>query len=99
MKNFTKEEFVDYVKTLQFEELEDIGAFIQEYFNYYEKIPNENKEEKDEAWAKVMILLARYGMTFVSFGMVVIDFRKHLNEEIRLEEENRDSGSLESGTN
>ncbi len=99
MKSFTREEFVEYVKTLEFEELEDIGAFIQEYFQFYEAVPVENKEEKDEAWAKVMILLARYGITFVTFGMAVIDFRKHLNEEIRLEEENRGPGTLESGTN
>ena len=96
MKSYTREEFIEYVKTLQFEELEDMGAFIQEYYKYYENVPVENQKEKDEAWAKVLILLGRFGMTFISFSLAVIEFRKKLNEEIRAEEEASGRGSLEN---
>jgi hypothetical protein len=87
MKSFTKEEFVEYVKTLKFDDLEDCAIFVTQYFDYYSNIPEENKQEKDEAWSKYMILMSKFGMMFVSFTTAVIDFRKKLNEEIKAEED------------
>lgn len=98
MKSFTKEEFIEYVKTLKFDELEDMADFVAEYFEYYEKLPNDPVQDKNDAWEKYVILMARFGMTFVTFTKSVIEYRKKLNEEIRAEEENRSSGSLEVGT-
>jgi len=99
MKSYTSEEFVEYVKKLNFDKLEDCAAFITEYYEYYVAIPEENKQDKGDAWTKYIILMSKFGMMFVSFTTAVIDFRKQLNEEIRLEEENGSAGSLEGGAN
>lgn len=98
MKSFTQEEFLEYVKTLNFEELEDIANFVQEYYDHFQGIPDQNVKEKDEAWEKYMILQARFGAMFLAFTISVIHFRKLLNEEIG-QEENRSAGSLEDGAN
>jgi len=99
MKSFTKEEFIKYVETLQFDELEDCAKFVTEYYDYYKSLPDEPKENKDAAWEKYMILMSKYGMMFVSFTIMVIDFRKRLNEEIDAENAEDPSGAaLENRT-
>ena len=99
MKSYTKEEFVKYVEALKFEELEDAANFVTEYYDFYRSLPNEPKEEKDAAWEKYMILMAKFGMMFVAFTVTVIGFRKKLNDEIAAEEAQDPSGAaLESGT-
>lgn len=97
MIGHTQEEFLQYVKNLEFNELEDVASFVTEYYEYYRNIPEEKKEEKDEAWQKYMILMAKFGMMFVSFTATVIEYRKQLNEELAAEE-NNSPGSLEVGT-
>lgn len=99
MKSYTQEEFVEYVKNLEFDELEDCAAFVTQYYNYYKDVPETDKEEKDLAWAKYMILMSKYGMMFVSFTTMVISFRKKLNDEIAAEEDEDPSGAaLENRT-
>jgi hypothetical protein len=97
MKSYTRDEFVDYVKTLEFDVLEDAASFITEYYNYYNNLPDEKKEEKDAAYEKYIILMSKFGMMFVTFTSLVIEFRKKLNEDIQAEEDSR-SGSLGEGT-
>lgn len=94
MKSFTREEFLEYVKGLNFEELEDVSNFVQEYLDHFQSIPEENVKEKDDAWEKYMMLMARFGSMFLAFTISVINFRKILNDEMS-QEENRNSGSLE----
>lgn len=94
MIGHTQEEFLQYVKNLEFNELEDVASFVTEYYEYYRNLPEEKKEEKDEAWQKYMILMAKFGMMFVSFTATVIEYRKQLNDEIE-KEANSDSGRLE----
>jgi hypothetical protein len=96
MKSYTQEEFVEYVKNLEFDELEDCAAFVTQYYNYYKDVPETDKEEKDLAWAKYMILMSKYGMMFVAFAASVVEFRKRLQNEIS-EEENGSTGPLENG--
>jgi hypothetical protein len=98
MKSYSQEEFVEYVKKLEFDELEDCAAFVTQYYNYYRDVPESDKEEKDAAWGKYMTLMAKYGMMFVAFAASVVEFRKMLQNEIS-EEESRSTGSLESGAN
>ena len=99
MKSFSKEEFVKYVEKLEFEELEDAANFVTEYFEYYRQLPDNPKENKDAAWEKYMILMAKFGMMFVTFTSLAIRYRKQLNEEIAAEEaENPSGAALESGT-
>jgi hypothetical protein len=86
MKDYTREEFIEYVKKLEFQELEDCASFITEYYNYYKNLPEESKEEKDTAWEKYMVLMSKFGMMFVMFTTSVIDLRKMLNDEIEQEE-------------
>ena len=90
MIGHTMEEFVDYVKKLEFQELEDCAAFVTQYYEYYRNVPEENTQDKDDAWKKYMVLMSKFGMMFVSFSAAVIEFRKKLNEQIA-EEENRNS--------
>lgn len=98
MKSYTKEEFVDYVKTLEFDELEDAANFVTEYYDYYKSLPNEPSVEKDAAFEKYMILMAKFGMLFVSFSLMVIGFRKKLDEQIAAENAEDPSGAaLENG--
>lgn len=99
MKNFTNEEFVDYIKKLEFNELEDCAAFAIEYYNFYLNTPETNKEEKDNAWTKYVIIISKFGMMFASFTAAVIEFRKKLNAEIAAEKAENSSGrALENGT-
>lgn len=100
MKGYTREEFVNYVKNLEFDELDDAANFVTEYFSYFESIPKENKEEKDAAWEKWVILMSKFGMMFVTFTSEVIAFRKRLNDELKAteESENPSGAALESGT-
>lgn len=94
MKSFTQDEFISYVKNLNFEELEDVASFVQEYYNHFRSIPESNKKEKDDAWEKCMILQAKFGEMFVAFTLSVISLRKLLNEELESEKD-RSEGSLE----
>lgn len=87
MKGYTLEEFRDYMKGLKFEELEDMAMFIKEYFDHYKSVPDTNVEEKELALGKYAMLIAEYGMYFVSFSLSVIEMRKKLQEEIAAEEE------------
>jgi hypothetical protein len=99
MKSFTKEEFINYIKNLEFNELEDCAEFVTTYYEHYIAIPSDKKEEKDEAWERYMILMAKFGMMFVTFTAAVIEYRKKLNEELdQLKKENSSGESLESGT-
>jgi hypothetical protein len=98
MKSYTQEEFVEYVKKLEFDELEDCAAFVTEYYNYYKNLPESDGAEKDAAFGKFVILMSKYGMMFVSFTTSVIEFRKQLNDEIR-QEESGSTGPLEIGVN
>lgn len=82
-KNYTREEFVEYVKDLKFHELEDVANFINEYFEHYESIPAENKEEKQLAWEKYVILLSKYGQWFVSFALMVMELRGKMESTIQ----------------
>ena len=82
MKSFSKEEFVEYVKTLEFEELGDCAAFITQYYEYYVNTPQTPVEEKDLAFEKYLILLAKFAMQFVYFTSMVIDMREKINEEL-----------------
>lgn len=86
MKNYTLEEFRDYLQTLKFDDLEDLAVFIKEYFDYYKNVPDSNVEEKELALGKYAILISEYGMMFVSFALSVIEMRKKLQQEIADEE-------------
>lgn len=84
-KNYTKQEFVEYVKNLEFYELSDIANFINEYYEHYESIPAADEEEKQNAWEKYVILLAKYGHLFVAFTLMVIAMRHGTESEMKNE--------------
>lgn len=86
MKGHTLEEFRDYMKSLKFEELEDMAVLIKEYFDYYKNVPDTDVEEKEAALGKYAMLISEYGMYFVSFSLSVIEMRKKLQAEIAAEE-------------
>lgn len=82
-KNYTREEFVEYVKNLELTELEDIAAFVNEYFDHYNSISAEDKDQKQLAWEKYVILLSRYGQLFISFAMMVMELRNNAEKAIK----------------
>lgn len=85
MKGYTVEEFSKYVESLQFEELEDVGNFILEYYQSYKNVPEEPGEEKDLAFQKYLVLLSRFGLLFINFSMSVIYLRKVIDESFKEE--------------
>lgn len=64
MKHLNVEEFAEYVDGLEFEEIEDLTAFVRAYYESYKEIEDDG-QEKDIAWMKYVILTSRFGMTFV----------------------------------
>ena len=86
MKSHTIEEFREYIKTIKFEELEDLALFVSEYFDYYKSVPDTDVAEKELAFGKYSILITEYGMFFVSYTLSVIEMRKKLQEEVAQEE-------------
>jgi hypothetical protein len=87
MKHLTAAEFADYVDDLEFEELEDIAAFVRSYFEAYKEIPEEDEEEKQNAWLKYVILTSRFAMTFVHYIEMSIEMRKEIEDQIKSIEE------------
>lgn len=81
-KSYSREEFVEYVKNLNLKELEDIAAFVNEYFDHYNSISADNAEEKQLAWEKYVILLSRYGQLFVSFYLMVMELRDNAQKAL-----------------
>lgn len=84
MKHLTVAEFAEYIDGLEFEELEDITAFIRSYFEAYKEVPMEDEEEKNNAWMKYVILTSRFAMTLVHYADMSIAFRKELDEQMAL---------------
>ena len=93
MKSYSRDEFVNYVKNLEFDELESAALFVAKYYNYYHNLSEDQKEEKDAAYEKYIILMSKFGIMFVEYTLSVIKFRKKLNAEIQAEEDSR-AGSL-----
>lgn len=91
MKSYTRDEFIEYVKNLKLDSIEDMADFVLEYYDYYDKIPE--SDEKKEAWEKYMILMAKYGMIFVSFSQMVLQMKNKMNEEYGFEEEKLKNGN------
>ena len=83
MKHLSVEEFVEYVDGLEFEELEDVTAFVRSYFEAYKEIPKEDEEEKNNAWMKYVILSSRFTMTFVTYIEMSIKMREEMEEQMR----------------
>ena len=76
MKHMNIGEFADYVDNLEFEELEDVSAFIRGYLESYKEIPEENTQEKDDAWLKYVVLASKYCMTFITYFDMTLEARK-----------------------
>ena len=87
MKNMSAAEFAEYIDGLEFEELEDITAYIRSYFESYKNIPEENDEEKNEAWIKYVILSSKFCMTFVHYIDMSLKYRKDLEDKLKAVDE------------
>lgn len=97
MKHMTISEFSEYVDGLEFEELEDVSAFIKGYFDAYKAIPDEQEEEKDQAWLKYVVLASKYCMTFMAYFDMSLKYRKELQEQLDMVDEEFD-GEFEEDT-
>lgn len=86
-KTYNREEFLAYVKDLNFVDLQDAASFVHEYYNHYISLPNDDSEEKQLAWEKYLILLSKFGHWFMKFSMMVLELQKNL--EVNLETENK----------
>jgi hypothetical protein len=90
-QSYTRDEFLDYVKDLQIDDLEQMVDLVLEYFDYYEQLP-EDAENKQDAWEKFVILVTKYGVTFAEYTKMVLQLKKNL-EMVREQNENSESGS------
>lgn len=84
-KTYNREEFITYVKDLNFVELEDAASFVNEYYNHYISLSNEDNDEKQLAWEKYVILLSKFGHLFLSFSLMVLEIQKTLDTNLKPE--------------
>jgi hypothetical protein len=85
-RHLSTSEFAEYIDNLDFEELEDLTAFVKSYFEAYKSIPNEDIEAKTAAWSKYTILAARFCMTFLIYAEMSFELRKEYEDLLRNEE-------------
>jgi hypothetical protein len=85
-KHLSTSEFAEYIDNLDFEELEDLTAFVKSYFEAYKSTPNEDTEAKAAAWAKYTILATRFCMTFLVYAEMSFELRKEYEDLLRNEE-------------
>jgi hypothetical protein len=85
-KHLSTSEFAEYIDNLDFEELEDLTAFVKSYFEAYKSTPNEDTEAKNEAWEKYTILATRFCMTFLVYAEMSFKLRKEYEDLLRNEE-------------
>jgi hypothetical protein len=96
-QSYTREEFVEYVKELEIDDLEQMVDLVLEYFDYYKKLPEES-ENKQLAWEKYVILISKYGVIFAEYSKMVLKFKKNL-EMVRDQNENLEYESdVQSGS-
>lgn len=84
-QSYTREEFVEYVKELEIDNLEQMVDLVLEYFDYYEKLPEE-AENKELAWEKYCIVIAMYGINLADYAKKMINMRKTLEMPIKQKE-------------
>lgn len=82
MRNATREEFFEYAKGLNLNDMERITALLVAYYDDYLAIPEEEKDHKDLAYYKYMCLFAKYGPQVLYFADSVIAFRKQLELDL-----------------
>jgi hypothetical protein len=79
-KHLSPSEFAEYIDKLDFEELEDVTAFVRSYYEAYESTPSEEVDAKNDAWMKYVILTSRFAMTFVTYIELAMKLRKKYEE-------------------
>jgi hypothetical protein len=82
-KTYNREDFLAYVKELNFVDLEDAASFVNEYYKHYISLSNEDNDEKQLAWEKYMILLSKFGHWFVNFSLMVFEMQKNLELNLK----------------
>jgi hypothetical protein len=82
-KHLSPSEFAEYVDNLNFEELEDVTAFVKSYYEAYESTPSENVDEKNDAWVKYVILTSRFCMTFLTYIEMAFELRKKYEDLLK----------------
>jgi hypothetical protein len=80
MKGATTEEFLTYVKGLNFYELEDMCAFVRAYVDAYYKSNTTDKELLKEAYMQYSIVAAEFIPLLLSYVEQVIELRKVLED-------------------
>ena len=85
-KTYNRDDFVAYVKDLNFVDLADAAAFVNEYYNHYNSVPIEDNAEKQLAWEKYVILLSKFGHWFMSFSLMVLELQKNLEVNLKPDE-------------
>jgi hypothetical protein len=79
--SFTKEEFVTYLQTLDFYELEDVAEFVHEYWKAY----IENPDDYDSRY-KYNACIAHYGHLFLFYTRDAIKLRKEYESRKAMEQ-------------
>jgi hypothetical protein len=75
MSSFTQEEFVEYIKGLDFFELDDLVEFVFEYWKAYVENPDDY-----ESTYRYNACMAIYGHLFLFYTRDVIKLRKKYDE-------------------
>ncbi len=75
-KDFTREEFSKYIRTLDFKDLGDVLIFVRSYLDFYKKADPEDKEAHYDAFSKYLLVMAEFGPTLLMFSEMILEANK-----------------------
>lgn len=81
MKGATTEEFLNYVRKLDFYELEDMCVFVRAYLEAYVGVKREDQEALKEAYMQYNIVAAEFMPVLLNYVEQIIELRKAYEDE------------------
>ena len=83
MKHLSKEEFVQYISDLDFQEFEDLLGYMRAYYDEYTKTAKlEDEEEAKMAWFRYSCLLSKYGHVLLKFAEEIVEKQKIIEQKM-----------------
>lgn len=78
MKGSTPEEFINYVRSLEFTEFEDMIYFIRQYLDAYMKTPDDDKDAIKDAYLRYSIVAVEFMPSLLVYTEDSLELRKQL---------------------
>jgi hypothetical protein len=78
MKGSTPEDFLKYVRSLEFTEFEDMIYFVRQYLDAYMKTPDDDKEAIKDAYLRYSIVAVEFMPSLLIYTEEALELRKLL---------------------